>query len=50
MKFFTEEEVENMIELDIFPGASLEKDNGQFIIYTGIFEWKDGSYRDEPEK
>jgi secreted PhoX family phosphatase len=29
---------------------NLETDNeGQLIIYTGIYRWKDGSYHDETE-
>jgi hypothetical protein len=30
--------------------AEMETDNeGQLIIYTGIYRWKDGSYHDEAE-
>ena len=52
MKIFTEQEA---IE-DIVEGASdshpydLDTDlDGQLIIYTGIYRWKDGTYRDEAE-
>lgn len=52
MRTFTIHEVAD----DILEGAtdchpdSLETDNdGQLIIYTGIWRWKNGSYHDEPE-
>ncbi len=48
MKTFTEEEVSAATNVD---GGDLEYDNhGQLIIYTGIFRWSDGTFRDEPEE
>lgn len=52
IRVFTLEEV----AADILDGVSdfhpdnHETDNeGQLIIYTGIYRWKDGSYHDEAE-
>lgn len=41
MRIFTPEEIfKNCFEVDLY---------GQLIIYTGIFQWSDGTYRDHPE-
>jgi hypothetical protein len=52
MATFTVAEVQDAI----IEGASgvapceMDVDNeGQLIIYTGIYRWSDGTYRDEPE-
>lgn len=46
-KVFTQAEVDAATNV---PGGSLEHDNyGQLIIYTGIFQWEDGTYRDTPD-
>ena len=30
--------------------SDCERDNdGQFVFYTGLFQWSDGTIRDEPE-
>lgn len=45
MKTFTESEV---IATTI--GSTVEHDNqGQIVLYTGIFAWQDGSFHDEPD-
>ncbi len=52
MTSFTEQEaIDNIIE-DVRANGTVgqETDNhGQIIIYTGIFQWNDGSLRDEPD-
>lgn len=52
MTTFSEQEaIENVIE-DVKTNGVVgqETDNhGQIVIYTGIFLWNDGSYRDEPD-
>lgn len=35
---------------DSHPGDLDTDNNGQLVIYTGIYRWKDGSYHEEPEK
>jgi hypothetical protein len=45
MKILTKAEVAASCD-----GGELEFDNhGQMVIYTGVYLWKDGSYRDEPD-
>ena len=46
MKTFTTEEVEEVFASKNTLGVDLY---GQLIIYTGMFQWSDGTYRDEPE-
>ena len=51
MDTFTNEEVVHLI-VDGNPknANDVETDyDGQLIIYTGIYVWKDGSFHDEPE-
>lgn len=49
MKIFTREEVFASMKLDIDRQHFNHDNDGQVVIYTGIFEWRDGTYRDEPE-
>lgn len=52
MRTFTKAEVQDALieEASGLDPIEMETDNeGQLIIYTGIFLWKDGSYRDESE-
>lgn len=45
MKTYTTSQV-----LDSLVDPSMDIDNeGQLIIYTGFYRWKDGTIRDEPE-
>ncbi len=47
MKTFTKEEVDARTNV---PQGDLEHDNhGQLIIYTGMFQWNDGTVRNEPD-
>ncbi len=49
MKTFTSAEVDAMTNVTA-PGADQQCDNlGQIIVYTGIFCWKDDTFRDEPD-
>jgi hypothetical protein len=46
MKTFTQQEVDTLCGM----GGDCEHDNqGQLVIYTGIYEWDDGTFHDEPE-
>jgi hypothetical protein len=52
MAIYTETEVvRQMVELAVSEHPDLmEVDNeGQIIIYTGIFRWSDGTFHDESE-
>lgn len=50
MRIFTNQEVSDACTVTSNFGCELEHDNhGQMIIYTGIFRWEDGTYRDEPD-
>jgi hypothetical protein len=43
---YTDEQVNKMLSCL----GTLEHDNqGQLVIYTGVFKWTDGSYHDEPD-
>lgn len=47
MKTFNEKEVEARTNC---PGGQLEHDNqGQIIVYTGLYQWNDGTVRDQPD-
>jgi hypothetical protein len=47
MKTYTKEEY---IKLLADGCGEMQSDNkGQIIVYTGIFLWKDGTVRDEPD-
>ena len=44
MKTYTEDQVQQMLNAL----GTYEHDNqGQIVIYTGVFEWRDGSFHDE---
>lgn len=48
-KVYTNEEVEKITNLQV-EGAELCYDNnGQLIIYTGMFRWNDDTVRDHPD-
>lgn len=51
MKTYTVAEVQDIItELAQESPCEHEHDNeGQIVLYTGIFRWSDGTYRDESE-
>ena len=50
MRTYTEAEVESATTVGSNFGCELLNDNqGQVVIYTGIFEWMDGTYHDEPD-
>ncbi len=49
MKTYTQADVYDMTKTTS-PGGSVENDNqGQLVIYTGIFRWNDDTYHDEPD-
>ena len=46
MQTFTEEQVDKMLSCL----GTLEHDNqGQIVIYTGVFQWRDGSFHDQED-
>lgn len=47
MKIFTKEEVDACT--CSYNGELEHDEQGQLIVYTGIYQWKDGSCRDQPE-
>lgn len=54
MKTFTKQEVDEVMNRInphwLPPGHAIEDDGrGQIILYTGIFKWNDGTFRDEPQ-
>jgi hypothetical protein len=52
MQTFTKEEVHDDIVdgvSDFHPDNHATDNQGQLIIYTGIYRWADGSYHDEPD-
>jgi hypothetical protein len=51
MKLSKEEVIEAILLLGTHGIRGCELDNdGQLIIYTGIFVWEDGEYYDKPEE
>jgi len=47
MKTYTKDEIMKLVRMD---PREFDKDNdGQLIIYTGVYEWSNGEYHDEPE-
>lgn len=49
---YTQKQVSEILIYDVYDikPDDLETDNeGQLIIHTGIYRWKDGSYHDEVE-
>ena len=50
MKIFTNKEARLHID-EVRRTQEFDRDNeGQLVLYTGLFEWKDGTIRDEPEE
>lgn len=51
MNTYTEQEAMQSITDDVNCGIDMsETDNqGQVVIYTGIFRWNDGTYHEEPD-
>lgn len=52
IKTFTQEEQDKavMIDDEIIPGAEMCEDNqGQLVLYTGMFQWGDGTVRSQPD-
>lgn len=45
MKTFSKE----MVETGFDEKNSIKSNNGQIYVATGIFQWQDGSYHDEPD-
>lgn len=50
MRAYTKEEVEDIIDNAPYPKEETLDSQGQLIMCFGVFKWKDGTYRDEPEK
>lgn len=51
MKIYTEEAFAELTAEQLLEHAEMDKDSlGQVVIYTGLFVWSDGTYRDEPEE
>lgn len=53
MKVFTVAEVQDAL-IEMVSGVhpvEMDVDNeGQLIVYTGIYRWNDGTYHEEPEE
>lgn len=49
MKTYSQEYVDKLIESLSGMMSQGEDNEGQLIIYTNIYSWKDGTYHDEPE-
>lgn len=47
MKTYTREELQERFSSLLEQGAfEVDSSSGQLILYTGVFEWKDGTFRD----
>jgi hypothetical protein len=47
MKILDKTKIDSLV--NCFPGSSEYDKYGQIIVYTRVYLWKDGSYRDEPD-
>jgi hypothetical protein len=55
VQIFTKEHAENLVLNAVcqLPNTFVELQDdglGQIVLYTGLFRWKDGTVRDEPEQ
>jgi hypothetical protein len=48
IKTFTDEEVEEVI-MNQDDSTISQDENGQLVIYTGMYYWMDGTWRSEPD-
>ena len=50
VKIYTRQELDQHVKA-LVKNKSFDHDSdGQVVVYTGVFEWRDGTYRDESEE